>query len=499
MNGRTNSSGTIINDLEIPLDPCTNLVAIGGFDKVELTWTDPKDKYATPEGEAMEDTDQLVSEWSHTIVVRKAGSQPQGPNDGTIVISSSIRNQYQSTPYVDTELVNDISYGYAVFAINTNGVASSGIFASAIPKSRPITYGIFGVQWDTSNSSTALTRLTIENDPNHLVDHDITTEPIPAIGTGIGSSPFDSFVPWMDMEEYNIVNSQVLYKQGDPGFSRSQYDTMVYIPEFWYYIEQVGNLVRYYISSDEQPGFEKHPGSGKYIAKYLTKESSNSSVSGGSGNPGYTRYQARETAKSKGPGWQLYDYSTWCAIGLLYLVEFADFNCQFKIGQGYVDTINILPNGHTDIMNYHTGKENANEKAQVQYRHIESLWGNMVVWIDGINVNNHTVYICTDSANYEDETLDNYIELGTYSGVNSGFIKTMDVKNPAPWAMVPSETGGSDSTYVSDYFSGYNSNWSGLLSGGMGSGSAGLWYFYLRDNINPSNNNYRLLWDPNKL
>ena len=135
MNGRTNSSGTTINDLEIPLDPCTNLVAIAGNGQVSLTWTDPKDKYATPEGEAMEDTDQLVSEWSHTVLVRKVGSQPNDVNDGIIVTSSSIRNQYQTTQYIDTGLVNYNEYYYALYAINKNNTVSNSCMSNLlIPK-----------------------------------------------------------------------------------------------------------------------------------------------------------------------------------------------------------------------------------------------------------------------------------------------------------------------------------------------------------------------------
>ena len=133
MNGRTNSSGTTINDLEIPLDPCTNLVAVAGNGQVSLTWTDPKDKYATPEGEAMEDTDQLVSEWSHTIVVRKVGSQPQGPNDGTIITSSSVRNQYQMNSYNDTLVEDGTRYYYGIFACNKDGIYSDGVFADGMP------------------------------------------------------------------------------------------------------------------------------------------------------------------------------------------------------------------------------------------------------------------------------------------------------------------------------------------------------------------------------
>ena len=119
--------------LQIPLEACTAFSASAGNAKVELTWTDPKDKYATPEGDISDTGDQLVSEWDHTILVRKTGSQPAGPNDGTVVVSSSVRNQYQSTAYVDSGLTNDTTYYYGVFAYNKDGVASEGAFTSATP------------------------------------------------------------------------------------------------------------------------------------------------------------------------------------------------------------------------------------------------------------------------------------------------------------------------------------------------------------------------------
>lgn len=119
--------------LQIPLDACTNFSGEAGNAQVTLTWTDPKDKYATPEGETAQDPDQLVSVWDHTVLVRKTGSQPAGPNDGTVVVSSSVRNQYQTTGYTDTGLTNDTTYYYGVFAYNKDGVASEGAFVSAMP------------------------------------------------------------------------------------------------------------------------------------------------------------------------------------------------------------------------------------------------------------------------------------------------------------------------------------------------------------------------------
>lgn len=133
MNGRTNSHGSTIDDLQVPLDPCTNLRAEAGNGSVTLYWDDPLDKYATPEGETAQNPQQLVSVWDHTIVVRKVGSQPANPNDGIVVTSSGVRDQYLSTGYTDTSLTNDTTYYYGVFAVNEDGVASDGAFISATP------------------------------------------------------------------------------------------------------------------------------------------------------------------------------------------------------------------------------------------------------------------------------------------------------------------------------------------------------------------------------
>lgn len=124
MNGRTNVTTGPNGSVEIPLDPPTLFVANGSHEKISLTWTDPKNKYATPEGEMTEDTDQLVATWDHTVIVRKTDGYPATPDDGIVVISSGQHNQYQSTPYVDNGLTNQTQYYYAAFAFNSDGVPS---------------------------------------------------------------------------------------------------------------------------------------------------------------------------------------------------------------------------------------------------------------------------------------------------------------------------------------------------------------------------------------
>ena len=118
----------------VALDTPTSFTAEAGQGEVTLKWTDPVDKYATPEGETAQDPQQLVAKWSHTLVVRNTDHQPESPDDGTVILTSSVRNQYQTNGYVDNTVVNGTPYYYGVFAISTAGVPSAWAFASATPQ-----------------------------------------------------------------------------------------------------------------------------------------------------------------------------------------------------------------------------------------------------------------------------------------------------------------------------------------------------------------------------
>lgn len=327
---------------------------------------------------------------------------------------------------------------------------------------------VFGVSWDSSQPSTALTRLTKANDPNKLVTVDITTEPVPAVGTGSGSSPFDSYMPWMGMEEYcaSLVGSapprevSALYKKGEDGFERTNPNKPVFvkIPEFYYKIEKSGNIFRYYIADGPASGFSLHPGSGCYVARY---EISNNNVNGTNTFTSYsgnfittstTRSGFRNTAKVTATGFQLRDIAAWCAYDLLYLVEYADFNSQAKIGQGIVNDTAAHKTGETDVMVYHTGRAAGTDgKTAVQYRGIENPWGNVSEFIDGINILTQVAFICTEPESYADDTNDNYKSCG-FTTPDSGFIKELGFSSVFPWALLPDISGGgSSTTYIPDF------------------------------------------------
>lgn len=348
---------------------------------------------------------------------------------------------------------------------------------------------VFGVSWNYGSSSTALTRLLKSTDPNSLVTVDVTTEPVPAVGTASGSSPFDGYMPWSGMDEFNVISNALSYQKGATGFSRTSYDTVVRIPKFYYKIEQdtTNSKFRFYVADGPKDGFSVHPafsrGDGSvrdyiYTGRYNT----------GSGyitKAGYaplvsiTRAAARSGSHGKGTPWWQYDYAAWSAVWLLYLVEFADWNSQTKIGRGYVDGSAAINSGGTDSMTYHTGRASGTDGlTAVQYRHIENPWGNVYEWIDGINFSDRLAYICLNPANFADDTSTNY----TSSGVTlcaSGWITGLTRSSAFPFAFLPTANGGSETTYIPDYvYSG--TGWCVLLvGGGWGSaGNAGLFCFY---------------------
>lgn len=304
----------------------------------------------------------------------------------------------------------------------------------------------FGVMWDYSKGDTGLTRLTVSGDPNLLVSDDVLYEPV--IGTGFqsGISPFDTVFPWAGMEEYNVIDNSVAYRYGQNEFSRSNHDTVVYIPSFYYrVIDDSTNKKRYwYISSDAKTDFAKHPGSDRYVGKYSVNASTESK-SGSTVTAGLSLSACRSNALSKGDGWYLYDFACYCAIRLLYLVEFADWDSQSKLGVGLTTT--PMTTGVTDSIPYHTGASNGH----VKYRNIEDPYMGYWEYIDGVIQNTYQPYVCTDPKKYADSVTSDYEAIGiTNPRAQREYIKTIGYSAEHPWVFIPSELGGDSTEWITD-------------------------------------------------
>ena len=316
----------------------------------------------------------------------------------------------------------------------------------------------FGVSWDRS-SSTSLTRLGFSAS---------FANPVPAVNSGDGSSPFDDYYPWSEMKEFNVINDTLSYEKGvDAGFSRTSYDTVVRIPKFYYKVVSSGATLELWISTGPMEGYTLHPAfEGKdfiYISRYLSG-SSYDTKSGISCKRSLNRPTWRTGARAKGTNWDLINVAVHSAVQMLYIVEFANWDSQTCIGTGSSSSTS----GITDPMNYHTGAYNN----CVQYRGIENLWNTNHTIIDGVNVNGQTVYYCTDRSLFADGTSTNYTDIGFTVPSSDSFIKELGDCYQAPWLLFAKTAGGAAGTYIPDKQNGMSNGWKMLVRGGPGTSTS---------------------------
>ena len=295
-------------------------------------------------------------------------------------------------------------------------------------------YHIYGVEWD-GTSSTALSRTD---------DAELFADPSPAVSSGNGSSPFDSLLPWSDMVKETRNGS-----------------VMVKIPKFWFKWTKTGSKLKLQIADAAVSGFSVSPahmdrgdGSGErdyvYVGRYHCGSSAYKSVSGQSPKANITRSAARTAIHNLGTTtWQM-DYAMRLTIQMLYLVEYADWNSQAKIGYGCGNNSAAAGMGYTDAMTYHTGTSQANRTTYglgTQYRWIEGLWDNVYDWMDGCYYNSNGLNIIKNPSNFSDSA--NGTAVGTPS---SGYPSVMSISaiSGFEWVMFPTTASGSGSTYVPD-------------------------------------------------
>lgn len=296
---------------------------------------------------------------------------------------------------------------------------------------------IYGISRNVTSSSPAWAR----------TDDAVGLTATASVGTSAGSSDFDNCAPWSGMTRETLSTG----------------DVMVKIPKFWYRRYKEGDIEYIKIADKATTGFTLHPlfnhagveSDYAYVGAYKTS-SNNKSVSGASPQVNQTRATFRTNAKAKGTGWSLIDIAAVSAIQMLCMVEFATTNAQAAIGRGYCDSNSAaLSTGSCNNVANLTGRPAGTDgKTGVVYRGIEDFWGNVWEWVDGVNWNGGTYYVCNNPANYADDTATNYTALSYKGATNwsSSYITTegLDTGNN-PHVMLPSAAGsGSESTYYCD-------------------------------------------------
>ncbi len=344
----------------------------------------------------------------------------------------------------------------------------------------------FGIMRDIASSSPVWTRT---NDAVGLTAR-------ASIGTEVGYSDFDNYYPWNEMTRTTLSSG----------------DVMVRIPKFYYQRYVENNIEHIKISDKPQAGFDLHPAfthnhttqENIYVGAYKTT-ANHTSKSGLAPLVNQTRAQFRSGARAKGDGWSQMDFTSTMAVQMLYLVEYADYNSQAKIGEDYTASSHsaAIVTGSCDGMygvGNHTGRPaGTSNDVDCIYRGVEGFWGNVWEWVDGYNQNSGAQYICNDQANYADDTSTNYTQVGYNCLTETGYPKNMGYDANNPFVMFPVASGGSASTYLCDYYY-YNSGWRVCKRGGYWNdgASAGLFYFSVSNASSHAHASIgsRLLWLP---
>lgn len=337
------------------------------------------------------------------------------------------------------ENVTEYSYDEVVYCLDC-GIELSRTTIYPHPE---IYGGVYGAKWlGTSDPSWSRT-----DDAQELSD------PVPAVSNGDGSSPFDSIMPWAGMEVVEDVEAGSLVK----------------IPKFWYKWTKTGSEMQLQISNAPKTGF------------FVSPAHANRGDGVGERNFVYVgRYHCASDYKSKpneypqhsvsfsnfgtrihllGENIWLWDYAMYWTIRMLYLVEYANWDAQNKIGYGCSPNGNIFKMGYTDKMVYHTGTNalNISTYGGTQYRYIEGLWDNCYDWCGGIRLSYDKVY-CENNPSEDIQGFHQgslifssrpYTNSSNYHRISAYYIPSV---NGYEYALFPSTIGALPSVYVGDCY-----------------------------------------------
>lgn len=339
--------------------------------------------------------------------------------------------------------------------------------------------------------------------------------------------------------ETGVLTSAITKGEGDnirTYAAKTKVQVMVEQPKFYYKVvplelEKIQGgkgfhmrKARYYVSDTMKAGFKLHPAfikDGKeknfiYLSAYegCTYDTSasayklndaqdvdwtddvlasiaNAKPTSGLAQSGATRNGFRTIAAKRGLGWSQETVQAATATELLFLIEYASFDMQSKIGAGVTTktddgaTSMTEITGATTTLGNKTGSVvNTNGWTVVAYRGEENPFGNIWKWIDGINVynkNEGSVYIA-DHGFKDDTNAAPYSDAGITICGSNGYVSAFAYNEDFDWLFIASEVLGNSSLPVGDYFwqnKAYNGYTVAILGGSWfaGSGAGGFgWY-----------------------
>ena len=433
--------------------------------------------------------------------------------EGVLLTSGTMEKThtiYWEWPY-NSGRYNELDYEYQDKSIEI-GVSITG-------KQVTETNLIYGIKRDTNSTSTGWERIeaSIGLEANAVLPESGATT---TANTDV-KNDFDKIYPWSNIRSYNYDASKkkVTAWYGDRNFKfdGSNGEVLTFIPGFWYKREVVDGIEYQYISKYEQSGYSysepfsvgryKMSGGTDAYHKSTTGTSNNNyndnielmkggGSSGGtvindgrgrSKNGVYPSASAtisafRERASMLGNEFSILDYH-WYVLQMLYLVEYADYDSQTKLGKGVTENNDgAIIMGGADSLGMQSGCLVNDGKHSMIYRGIEDIYGNTFDFLDGINIRNYQAYINYDFITYKSDTFDgNYKALGYVNALSNGYITKLGYDSNNPLIGLPTEvdatnTDESNPTGIKDAYNATTGDMMLLVGGEYTfSGVAGLW------------------------
>lgn len=349
-------------------------------------------------------------------------------------------------------------------------------------------------------------------------------------------SDFDSIAMFGGRRRCNVADDGTVNAYyGDTAYAEdgSNGQVMVEQPKFYYKVvplelEKIQSgkgyhmrKVRYYVSETPRKGFKLHPAFIRngvendfiYLSAYegCTYDTSasayklddaqdvdwtndvlasiaNAKPTSGLTQSGATRNGFRTIAAKRGSGWSQQTIQSVAATQILFLVEYASFNIQEKLGAGVTTKTDDGATSMTEITGATTtlGNKsgqviNTNGYSVVAYRGEENPFGNLWKWVDGINTNNGSTFAAGDTGTiyvadhgFKDNSGDApYHEVG-FSSVylTWSYISAFGYAEDDDWLFYPTEGKGNSSLPVGDCGQVLNTGWRvAILGANWDSGS----------------------------
>ena len=433
---------------------------------------------------ALSSAQGYVEAVEQSIMESELDLEGENLSDGTYEIEKLINIEYKgkgpTKGYVRVRDMEVISAGLCMndYSIYYNGIKTEESEKSYCKEGYEGPSKIYGVRRKIEESTTAWERIedSVELEANAIKEQNDLT-------TGV-QNDFDSLYPWSEIESYtyDVKKKEITSWYNDNpqtfDFDGSNGEVLTYIPTFYYKRYQEDGYEYILISNKNLEGYTRSDAFS--IGRYTMSGDDNAvhSKSGVQPLTNKTISNFREYARKLGKEFSQLDYH-YFIIQLLYLVEYADYDSQTKLGKGYTDTNNgaAKTSGECNSLGMKSGTLNDDGKHSMIYRGIEDIYGNVWQYVDGVNIKNNKAYVCYDPDQYESDTFAGcYKELGYINADVTGYITKLGYDKNNPLIVLPIVANGSNSTHIPDYYWQNSGNRIARVGGTWNYGSqTGLW------------------------